>query len=126
MANLLSFAMVNHIRSEPGKPENESRSTGSGIIQTIDVDTRVVSGHPRPRRPSQATPAAKRKKAQCRTQIGLPLHSLDPLIAELATRCRNTCRIKSDPQASTFPQLTTKTQRRARDLIKSFPVPGTA
>jgi hypothetical protein len=78
--------------------------------------------------PARPTPAAKRKKARRRTEDGLPLHSLDTLIAELATRCRNTCRIKSDPTAPAFPQLTepTETQRRARDLIDMFPVPRTA
>jgi hypothetical protein len=31
MANLLSFAMVNHIQSEPGNKSKESQSIGSGI-----------------------------------------------------------------------------------------------
>jgi ribosome-associated translation inhibitor RaiA len=76
--------------------------------------------------PAEPSPEAKRKKARRRTEDGLPLHSLDTLMAELATRCRHTCRITSDPTAPAFPQLTeaTPTQRRARDLIHAFPVPG--
>ena len=78
--------------------------------------------------PARPTPEAKRKKATRRTEDGLPLHSLDTLIAELATRCRNTCRITSDPNAPTVPLLTqpTETQRRARNLIDMFPVPTPA
>jgi hypothetical protein len=78
--------------------------------------------------PAKPTPEAKRKKAQRRTNDGLALHSLETLIAELATRCRNTCRIKSDPTAPAFPQLTepTQTQRRAQELIHAFPVSGHA
>ena len=74
--------------------------------------------------PAKPTPEAKRKKATHRTENGLPLHSHETLIAELATRCRNTCRITLDPSAPTVPQLTrpTETQRRARNLIVMFPV----
>ncbi|MFQ5567510.1 MAG: IS1634 family transposase [Paracoccaceae bacterium] len=78
--------------------------------------------------PAAPTPEAKRKKARRRTEDGLPLHSFETLMAELATRCRNTCRITSDPSAPAFQQLTqpTETQRRARALIDTFPVPGSA
>ncbi|MGH6894949.1 MAG: IS1634 family transposase [Geminicoccaceae bacterium] len=74
--------------------------------------------------PATPTPHAKRKKATRRTEDGLPLHSFDTLLAELATRCRNTCRLKTDPDAPTFTQITTPTeiQRRAQDLIDAFPV----
>ena len=49
------------------------------------------------------------------------------LVAELATRFRNTCRVLSDPAAPPFSLLTeaTQTQRRAAKLIEMFPVPGT-
>jgi transposase len=92
--------------------------------QTLSEDRKTRN----PVAPAKPTPEAKRKKAQRRTEDGLPLHSLDTLIAELATCCRNTCRIKIDPTAPTFPLLTepTEIQRRARKLIKLFPVPGTA
>jgi hypothetical protein len=74
--------------------------------------------------PATPTAHAKRKKASRRTEDGLPLHSFDTLLAELATRCRNTCRLKTDPDAPTFTQITapTEIQRRAQDLIDAFPV----
>ena len=72
-------------------------------------------------------PRARKKKACRRTDDALALHSLDTLLAELATRCRNTCRVRSDPTAPPFSLLTepTQTQRRAAQLIEMFPVPGT-
>ena len=59
-----------------------------------------------------------------RTDDGLPLHSLGSLLAELGTRCRNRCRLKSDPDGPVLELLTEPTalQRRALDLIKTFPV----
>lgn len=78
--------------------------------------------------PATPTPHAQRKKTTRRTADGLPLHSFDTLIAELATRCRNTCRLQGDPDAPTFTQITAPTplQRRAQDLIDAFPVPDPA
>ena len=76
---------------------------------------------------AKPTPRAREKKARRRTDDGLALHSLDTLLAELATRCRNTCRVLSDPTAPAFSLLTepTHTQRRVAELIEMFPVPGT-
>ena len=78
--------------------------------------------------PAKPTPRAREKKARRRTDDGLALHSLDTLLAELATRCRNTCRVLLDPTAPAFSLLTepTQTQRRVAELIEMFPVPGTA
>ena len=77
---------------------------------------------------AKPTPRAREKKARRRTDDGLALHSLDTLLAELATRCRNTCRVLSDPTAPAFSLLTepTQTQWRVAELIEMFPVPGTA
>ena len=77
--------------------------------------------------PAKPTERARHKKASRRTDDGLPLHSLDTLLGELATRCRNTCRVPADPSAPTLSVLTepTPTQRRAAHLIETFPVPGT-
>ena len=77
---------------------------------------------------AKPTSRARENKARRRTDDGLALHSLDTLLAELATRCRNTCRVLSDPTAPAFSLLTepTQTQRRAAQLIETFPVPGTA
>ena len=77
--------------------------------------------------PAKPTERARHKKASRRTDDGLPLHSLDTLLGELATRCRNTCRVPADPSAPALSVLTepTPTQRRAAHLIETFPVPGT-
>ena len=78
--------------------------------------------------PAKPTARARHKKASRRTDDGWPLHSLDTLLGELATRCRNTCRVPTDPSAPALSVLTepTPTQRRAALLIESFPVPGTS
>ena len=78
--------------------------------------------------PAEPTARARRKKASRRTDDGAPLHSLDTLLGELATRCRNTCRVPTDPSAPSLSVLTepTPTQRRVARLIESFPVPGTS
>ena len=77
---------------------------------------------------AKPTARARHKKASRRTDDGAPLHSLDTLLGELATRCRNTCRVPADPSAPPLSVLTepTPTQRRAAHLIETFPVPGTS
>ena len=95
----------------------------------FEDETREAARRTRdPVTPAKPTPRAREKKARRRTDDGLALHSLDTLLAELATRCRNTCRVLSDPAAPAFPLLTepTQTQRRVAELIEMFPVPGTA
>ena len=72
----------------------------------------------RPRRhpvaPAQASPSAKRKKATHLTPDGLPVQSLQTLLAALATQCRNTCRTKTGKNSYTFDRLTEPTQLQAR------------
>ena len=95
----------------------------------FEDETREAARRTRdPVTPAKPTPRAREKKARRRTDDGLALHSLDTLLAELATRCRNTCRVLSDPAAPAFPLLTepTQTQQRVAELIEMFPVPGTA
>ena len=85
----------------------------------------------RPRRdpvlPAQPTASAKAKKATHTTQDGLPVHSFESLIAELASRARNTYRLKSDDSKLTFKQIPAPTpiQRRAYELLGLLPVAGT-
>ena len=90
--------------------------------QTLDQDRKTRD----PVAPAKPTPEAKRKKALRCTEDGLPVHSFDTLIAQLATHCHNTCRIQSDPTAPNFSQLTEPTpiQQRARELLDAFPAPG--
>ena len=90
--------------------------------ETLDETRRTRD----PFAPDKPTPRAREKKARRRTDDGSTLHSLDTLLAELATRCRNACRVLSDPAAPPFALLTepSQTQRRAAQLIEMFPVPG--
>ena len=69
--------------------------------------------------PAQPSASVKRKKAVRRTAEGLPVHSFDTLLQSLGTRCRNTCRMTSDPAAPRFQQLTelTPLQARAMELL---------
>jgi hypothetical protein len=72
--------------------------------------------------------SAKKKKALRVTTEGLPIHSFETLLAELATRCRNRCRIKSDPKSPTVAHLTEPTplQQRAFELLQLLPVTGSS
>ena len=46
--------------------------------------------------PAQPSESVRRKKLTRVGDDGLPLHSFQTLLAELATRCRNTAHIKAD------------------------------
>jgi len=72
-----------------------------------------------PVKPAQSSESAKKKKTLRLTSEGLVVQSLDTLLMELGTRCRNRCRIKSDPKGPTFYQLTEKSplQERAFQLL---------
>ena len=60
------------------------------------------------------------------TRQDLTLRTAHSLMAELGTRCRHLCRLKSDPDSPAFFQdaLPTPLQIRALELIRLFPVPG--
>ena len=62
--------------------------------------------HRDPVAPAMPSDSAKRKKAHRFTEDGLPIHNFSSLMAELATRCRNRCRLKSDPQSPVIDQDT--------------------
>ena len=51
-------------------------------------------------------------------------HTQIAALAELATRCRHRCRLKSDPDSPVIVQDTKSTpvQRRALELVRTFPV----
>lgn len=66
--------------------------------------------------PAQASASAKAKKADRVTPDGFPVHSFETLLRELATRCRNTCSIPSDPSGTLFHQLTEATPLQTRAL----------
>ena len=69
--------------------------------------------------PAEPSAAAKNKKQQRQTDDGIPLHSFSTLLADLGTRCRNSCRATSDRSGSTFQLLTAPTplQTRAVQLL---------
>ena len=79
-----------------------------------------------PIRPAEPTASAKMKKATHTTPEGLPVHSFETLMAELASRGRNTYRLKSDDSSLTFKQVPEPTaiQRRAYELLALLPVGG--
>jgi len=74
--------------------------------------------------PAEPTASAKTKKATHTTPEGLPVHSFETLMAELASRGRNTYRLKSDDSSLTFTQVPEPTpiQRRAYELLGLLPV----
>ncbi len=79
-----------------------------------------------PIRPAVPSASARRKKATHTTPEGLPVHSFDTLLAELASRGRNTYRLKSHDSSLTFTQVPDPTpiQRRAYELLGLLPVAG--
>ena len=66
--------------------------------------------------PAQPSAAVHRKKVQRQTPEGLPVHSFDTLLAELATRCEVTCRLREDATAAPIRQWTPPTPLQARAL----------
>jgi hypothetical protein len=61
--------------------------------------------------PAQRSPQAAAKAASARTADGQPAHSLEDLLADLGTLCRNEIRIGDSEH--TFPRLTTATELQA-------------
>ena len=92
------------------------------LFQDEDLDAAIAERDP----VAAATPsdAARRRKARGTTPDGLPLHSFSTLLDHLATRCRNRCRAKAVPDSPAFHSDTEPTplQRRALELVKTFPV----
>jgi transposase len=77
-----------------------------------------------PVNPAKPSASARKKKTRRTTEDGYPVHSFQTLLAELATRCRNRCRVKSQPDAPVFPQLTeySPLQDKALQLLGLLPV----
>lgn len=72
-----------------------------------------------PVKPAKPSASAKRKKTVRLTSDGLEVQSFQTLLSNLATRCRNRCRMKSDPDESKFYQLTEPNplQKKALELL---------
>ena len=76
--------------------------------------------------PAEPSTAAKTKKVTRLTENGLPIHSFKTLMAEMGTRCRHRCRVKSDPECPPIFQDTEPTplQIRVSELTHLLPVQG--
>jgi hypothetical protein len=72
-----------------------------------------------PVKPAKPSISAAKKKARRLTAEGFVVQSFDTLLEELGTRCRNRCRIQSEPQGPTFDQTTEMSllQKRAFQLL---------
>ncbi|MDE0487674.1 MAG: IS1634 family transposase [Gammaproteobacteria bacterium] len=72
---------------------------------------------------AQPSESAKRKKGRGRSEEGLPLHSLETLMAAMGTRARHRCRLPSEPDGPCIQRLTEPTplQQRALNLVRMFP-----
>jgi hypothetical protein len=72
-----------------------------------------------PVKPAKPSLSAAKKKSRRLTAEGFVVQSFDTLLEELATRCRNRCRIQSDPQGPSFYQVTEMSpiQNRAFQLL---------
>jgi hypothetical protein len=94
------------------------------IDEELD-DNRAKRDPVAPAKPSQS---AKNKKTVQLTPDGMPIHSFDTLLAELGTRCRNKCRLKTDRSAPTFYKLTEPNtiQKKSLQLLGLFPVKRTS
>ena len=70
--------------------------------------------------PAQASASVRLKKKTHRTEGDLPVQSFRTSMAHLGTRCRNSCVVASDPQQTTFFQVTDADalQAEALRLIK--------
>jgi hypothetical protein len=73
-----------------------------------------------------ATASSKRKNRFRRTAEGFEVHSFRSLLEHLATRCRNFCRMKTEPSGAGFHRITqpTQLQEAALKMLGLFPVNG--
>lgn len=76
--------------------------------------------------PAEPSESAKAKKATHQTADGLPVHSFETLMADLATRGRVTYKLKSKDLSLTYKQVPNLTpiQAKAHDLLGLLPVAG--
>lgn len=76
--------------------------------------------------PAKPSESAKQKNRTHQTADGLPVHSFETLMSELASRGRVTYRLKAEDSSLTFKQVPepTPTQARAYELLGLLPVAG--
>jgi hypothetical protein len=80
---------------------------GRALAPILFEDDQLETARTRrdPIRPAEPTASAKTKRATHTTPEGLPVHSFETLMAELASRGRNTYWLKSDDSSLTFTQV---------------------
>ena len=94
-----------------------------------DEDLAENRPHRDPVAPARPSTSAQQKKWHRVTPEGLPIQSFETLLAALATRCQNRCRLLCDPEAPPFYLMTdlSALQQRAFELLGLvFPVTGTS
>ncbi|HUK74338.1 MAG TPA: IS1634 family transposase [Nitrososphaerales archaeon] len=79
-----------------------------------DEERRDRRHHRDPVAPAKPSASVKRKKLLRQTPDGLPVHSFQTLLENLATRCRNTCTLKDN--SATFRQITDPSPLHSRAL----------
>jgi transposase len=82
--------------------------------------------HRDPVLPAQPSASAQAKKRSHETVDGFPVHSLETLLPELASRAKVTYELRREDSNLTFRQVPEPTplQARAYELIRMFPVAG--
>jgi transposase len=69
-----------------------------------------------PVKPAESSATAQAKKQARHNAAGQPVHSFRTLLAELATRCRNTCQVNAASAEARFEQLTEATPLQSEAL----------
>jgi transposase len=89
-------------------------------LKPLLFDDEQPPDRPDPAAKASRSPSAERKAQTKRTAAGEPCHSLETLLSELSTRCRNTIRLPAT--GTSFDQLTEPTaiQARALELIETY------
>jgi hypothetical protein len=104
---MLSYYITWHMHDRPAP-----------LLFTDDDKAAAQAARPSPVAPAARSPRALAKAAAKRTGDDLPVHSLDSLLADLATICLNQIQ-PADPTLPAFCLVTTPTplQRQALDLL---------
>ena len=79
------------------------RHLEEGALVLYDLTSSSYEGRTCPVAPPGTSASAKQKKQSRKTSDGLPIHSFQTLLDELAKRCRNYCYTPNDPQRESFP-----------------------
>ena len=107
------------------RPSRISRSVRRALAPVLFQDEELERARWERDPVAKAEPSAsvRRKKRQKTKQDGWLVHSFASLLADLATRCRNTCRAVQGKNTLHFDQLTEPTpfQEHVLDLLELKP-----